>query len=178
MSSSIFGLTIFPYMPFIIAGLFVLLSIPSLLVTGAKPEGVARAIACILWKTIGLVLIVLSVLQFGSMLIERQLPPQPSISVLILTLVVGIGIMVHASRLLAAVDAASKSVPKLVFVLTCESIGGLLVLVSLLTIFINFLLQETVLGLEPQLLNLFLGLLLMLGASFHVNAKRSTKKRK
>lgn len=169
----------FQYAPIFIALLFVLLFIPSLLVTGAKPEGVGRAIACVLWKTFGLVLIALSALQFGAGLLGGEFPAQPTLSVLVLILVTGIGIMVHASRLLADVDSASKVIPRLVFLLTAESIGGLMVAVAVITIMTNFLLSQSLMGWESQGLSLFLGIVLMLGASMHVNpSKRAAKKKK
>lgn len=175
---SILDPSFFQHAPLFIAALFILLFIPSLLVTGAKPEGVARAIACVLWKTFGLVLIALSALQFGANLIEGQFPEQQTLSVLVMILVIGIGFMVHASRLLAGVDAASKAVPRLVFFLTAETIGGLMVATSVITIMTNFLLTETMMGWESQGLSLLLGVVLMLGASMHVNPRRTAGKKK
>ncbi|MEQ1849762.1 MAG: hypothetical protein ABL890_04190 [Candidatus Peribacteraceae bacterium] len=179
MLGYLFQSSFFQYAPMIVAGLVALLFIPGLMVTGAKPEGVGRAIVCVLWKAFGLVLIALSVTQLASdVVLSERLTEQPMLSVLVLIMVVGIGIMVQASRVLAGVDAASKAVPRLVFILTCETIGGLLVVVSMMTILVNFLMTNALTGWEMQTVLGLLGVVLMLGASLHVSPKAKVVRKK
>jgi len=176
MLGYLFQTSLFQYAPFVITGLLALLFIPSLLVTGAKPEGVGRAIICVLWKAFGLVLIAMSLLQLSSDIATSQtLTAQPMLSALILIFVIGIGVMVHASRILATVDEASKAVPKLIFVLTCETIGGLVIVITGLTLMINFLLTQKFDGWETQMITILFGVVLMLGASMHVKSGAKKK---
>lgn len=181
MLGFLFQSSFLQYAPLVIAGLLTLLFIPSLMVTSAKPEGVGRAIACVLWKAFGLVLIALSLSQMADDVVTNErLTEQPLLSVLVLIFVIGIGIMVQASRVLVSVDAASKAVPRLVFILTCEIIGGLMVFVSGMTVLINFLMTQSMAGWEVQTVTLLFGFVLMLGASMHVTPgnKRVVRKKK
>lgn len=182
MLGYLFQTSLFQYAPFVVAGLLILLFIPGMMTPRAKPEGVGRAIACVLWKTFGLLLVALSLLQLTSDVVTTEaLTPEPMLSVLILIFAVGVGMMVQASRVLANVDAASKAVPKLVFVLTCEIVGGLLIVITGMTIAINFILTQTLAGWQMQTVTILLGIVLMLGASMHVNPakkKAAVKKKK
>ncbi len=164
-------------LPFVVLS-FVGLFIPSLMVTGAKPEGVAKAICCYMWKTIGLVIMGMSVVQITYGVVTNQLPDYPVLGVLLLFMMIGIGIMVHISRVVAGIDEASSVVPRLVFTYTCEVIGGLIALFSALTMGIGFLLTSVVTDWEMPSTMLLLGLVLMLASSLHTSHKsrRSAKK--
>lgn len=157
---------------------FVLLFIPSLMVTGAKPEGVARAISCYMWKVVGLVILTMSVVQLSSDLINGQLPDPPLLSALILLFAVGVGTMVQASRMAKSVDEASSIVVRLVFFHTCEIIGGVIALVSALSVALSVLLTNNLSVNNWQLpaTTLLLGITTMLAASIHIKNKNGGKK--
>lgn len=165
---------------------YVALFIPSMMVTGAKPEGIAKAISCYLWKTFGLVLLSMSVVQITISVVGDALPEFPLLSALILLLVTGIGIMVHASRVLTEVDHASAMVPRLVFSHTVEVVGGLIAFVAALSFMLSFLITESADGWQMPVTMMLLGITMMLSASLHISAKnrraakaaKAAKKRK
>ncbi len=152
---------------------YVALFIPSMMVTGAKADGVARAISCYLWKTFGLVLIGMSVVQLTNGVMMGQLPDAPLLSALILLFVLGIGIMTHMSRVLANIDHASAMVPRLVFSHTIELIGGLIALVAAVSVMVGFLItqQLDMDGWQMPVTMILLGITMMLSASLHITHK-------
>lgn len=156
--------------------IFTLLLIPSLLVPGAKPEAAAKAIGCYVLKTIGLLLLASSVIQLMYGLVSLQLPDPGTLSLLVLLLVVGLGIMVHQSRIVATIDEASVSVVRLVFCHTCEMIGKLITLGTGLWLMINLLLLQQVADGAMAGTLLLLGLLLMLLSSVHIRIKNGRGK--
>ena len=183
---SLFEASTLLYALIVIIVTYVALFIPSMLVTGAKPEGVAKAISCYLWKAFGLVLLSMSVVQLTISIVGDSLPEFPLLSALILLLASGIGIMVHASRVLKNVDPASSVVPRLVFSYTIETIGGLIAAVSLLSLMLGFLITERMMGWQLPVAMMLLGITVMLSASIHISAKnggglkapKAAKKRK
>ena len=150
---------------------YVALFIPSMMVPGAKPEGIAKAISCYLWKTFGLILLSMSVVQLMISVIGNSLPEFPLLSGLILLLVSGIGVMTHASRVLATVDHASVMIPRLVFSHTIEIIGGLITFVSALSLMLSFLITTRIDGWELPITMILLGITMMLSASVHITAR-------
>ena len=150
---------------------YIALFIPSMMVPGAKPEGVAKAISGYLWKSFGLLLLGMSVVQATMSVINNSLPEWPLLSALILLLISGIGIMVHASRVVATVDSASSVVPRLIFSHTLEVIGGLIAFVSALSLMLGFLITERVEGWQMPVTMILLGVTMMLSASLHISAK-------
>lgn len=180
---SLFDASTLLYALLVVVISFVSLFIPSMMVTGSKPEGIAKAISCYLWKTFGLILLGMSVVQLTISMIGDTLPEFPLLSALILLLVTGIGIMVHSSRILANVDHASVMVPRLVFTHTIEIIGGLIAFVSALSLMLGFLITERVDGWQMPVTMILLGLTMMFSASLHISAKnrhasKAAKKRK
>lgn len=180
---SLFDATTLLYALVIVIVSYVTLFIPSLMVPGAKPEGVAKAISCYLWKTFGLVLLSMSVVQLTISIVGDALPEFPLLSALILLLVVGMGIMIHASRVLADIDHASVMVPRLVFSHTVEMIGGLITFVSALSLMLGFLITEQIVGWQMPVTMMLLGITMMLSASLHISTKnryaaRAARKRK
>lgn len=168
------------FAPVMLVVTFTLLLIPSLLVPGAKPEAAAKAIGCYILKTIGLLLLASSVIQLMYGLITLQLP-DPGTPLLVLLLVVGLGIMVHQSRIVATIDEASVSVVRLVFCHTCEMIGKLITLGTGLWLMTNLLFLQRVADGAMAGTLLLLGLLLMLLSSVHIrikNGHRNKVKRK
>ncbi len=150
---------------------YVALFIPSMMVPGAKPEGIAKAISCYLWKTFGLILLSMSVVQLMISVIGNSLPESSLLSGLILLLVTGIGVMTHASRVLTTVDHASAMIPRLVFSHTIEIIGGLITFVSALSLMLSFLITTRIDGWELPITMILLGITMMLSASVHITAK-------
>lgn len=178
---SLFDASTLLYALLVIIITYVVLFIPSMMVTGAKPEGIAKAISCYLWKTFGLILLGMSVVQLTMSIIGDALPESQILSALILLLVTGIGIMVHASRMLAEVDRASRTVPMLVFSHTIEIIGGLIAFVSALSLMLSFLMTARIDGWQLPVTMMLLGITMMLSASLHLSAKnkpaRASKKK-
>lgn len=163
------------FAPVMLVITFTLLLIPSLLVTGAKPEAATKAIGCYILKTVGLILLAASVIQLTYGLITLRLPDPEESTILVLLLVTGIGIMVHQSRIVATIDAPSVSVVRLVFSHTCELVGALVALGSGLSLMISFLITQNSSGWEMSGTLLLLGLLLMLVSSVHIRIKNGQR---
>jgi len=170
-SMSLFQSTAVAYSLATVVVAFVLLFIPSLLVPGAKPHGVARAISCYLWKTVGLIIIAMSIVQLAYNVIGGKLPEEPALSALILLFVTGIGTMIQASRVLRSVDEASVVVVRLVFSHTCEVVGGVIALMSALSLGLSFLMTNDVSGWEMSATTFLLGITTMLSAGIHIKHK-------
>lgn len=177
LSISLFDPNALFYATMIIVITYVALFIPGLMVAGAKPEGVARAISCYLWKTFGLLIMSMSIVQLMVAVINNQVPSFPLLSGLILLLVTGMGIMVHVSSVVAKVDPASSVVARLVFSHTIEIVGGLIAVVSAMSLMLSFLLTQRVDGWELPSVMILLGVTMMLSASLHISGKNrgSTK---
>ncbi len=158
------------YASIVIVMAYVTVFIPSMMVSGSRPEGIAKAISCYLWKTFGLMLLGTSVVQLTINIMYQTLPDLPILSALILLLVVGIGIMVHSSRILATVDHASAMVPRLIFSHTMEIVGGLIAFVSALSLMLHLLITERIDGWQMPVTMGLLGFTLMLVASIHISA--------
>jgi len=170
------------FAPVILLVTFTLLLIPSLLATGAKPDAAAKAIGCYILKTVGLILIAASVIQLTYGLIIFDVPTGDTLTVLVLLLVTGIGIMIHQSRIVATIDTPSVSVVRLVFSHTCELVGALVALGSGLSLMISLLIAQDTSGWEMSGTLLLLGMLLMILSSVHIRIKnghrvRATRKR-
>jgi hypothetical protein len=178
LAFSLFDPSALIYALVVVVAAHVLLFIPSLLVTGAKADQVARAISYYLWKTFGLILVGLSVAQLTSSLIANQLPEDALLSSLILLFAIGVGIMTHASRELAELDHASVMVPRLVFSHSIEIVGGLVALLALMSLLVSFLMTETIEGWQTPVTMMLLGVTLMLSASFHIKHKNKHANRK
>lgn len=175
-SVSLFQSTAVAYSLAIVVVAFVLLFIPSLLVPGAKPQAVARAISCYLWKTVGLIIMAMSIVQLAYNLVNGRLPDSPLLSALILLFVVGVGTMVQASRMVKSVDEASVMVVRLVFSHTCEVVGGIIALVSALSISLTVLLTNGLTDWQMSATMLLLGVTTMLAASLHIKHKNGGRK--
>lgn len=180
---SLFDTSTLLYVLLVVIISYVALFIPSMMVPGARPEGVAKAISCYLWKTFGIILLSMSVVQLMISIVGGTLPTFPLLSGLVLLLVTGIGVMVHASNILAKVDHASVMVPRLIFSHTVEIVGGLIAFVSGLSLMLGFLMTEQVDGWQLPVTMLLLGITMMFAASLHISEKnrhaaRAAKKRK
>ena len=168
----------FLWLPIGIVAIVALLFIPSLLVPEAKPHAIARAITCYLLKTLGLCMIGISLVVATINMMSFNLPEFSSISVLLLLFVVGLGLAVHQSQIESSLDNASVNVVSTIFYHSYEIIGAIVVLFSLLSLSIQFLLTQQIEGWQlPATFSLF-GLLLMLAASIHIQREgmRFTKK--
>ncbi len=174
LSVGLFESSFLLYASFFVAVLFILLFIPSLLVTGAKPEGIGKAITCYLLKTFGLILVALSVVQIVYGMLTLNIPDVPALSAIVLVLVVGIGIMVHMSRVLReCVDDASEAVSRLVFCHTIEVIGILVAIISALSVVLSFIVRQRLVGWEMPATLILLGLFMAFTSSVAVNAQNA-----
>jgi hypothetical protein len=158
-----------------IALVFIIMMIPSLMVPGAKPEKVAKAITCYLLKTIGIILLAGSAVQLIYAGMTNNFPGFPAMSALLLILVLGIGMLTHMSVILKAnIDDASEMVPRLVFFHSLEVLGIVISLVAALSIVISFMMASgQISGWEMQATMLLLGIILTLTAAVSVNDKNA-----
>jgi hypothetical protein len=158
--------------PAFIVAAFAILAIPSLMVPGAKAEGVVKAIACYILKTLGLVLLALSAVQLMYGLIVMQMPDFPSLAALIILFTVGVGLMVHESTVLKHIDEASVMIPRLVFSHACEIIGAIICILSTLSLVVTYIVSEGspegIAGWELSATLLLLGAIMSLGSSVHI----------
>lgn len=166
---SLFQSSLIIYVPLGVFLAFGILMTAGLQATGAKPEGVAKAIACTILKTLGLILISISMVQITYGLLNQTLVISQTFFALILLFVMGVGIMVHESRLAGSIDKASASVPHLVFCHSCRVIGCLIAILSGLSLLMTFLLTGALSNIEMPFTLLILGSLLSLSASVHAN---------
>ncbi len=155
-----------------------LLMTAGLHVSGAKPEGVAKASGSYILKTFGLILVGLSSVQMTFATITMKMPSPPTIFALVLLFSIGLGVMIHESRRAASVDAASLAVPHLVFCYLCKVLGTIVVLLSALSLIMTFMFAKSSTGWEMPATLLLLGALLTTAASVHVEGKPQVKKRK
>lgn len=176
--SQLFQSSLALYIPLSVAVAFGLLFIPSLLVQGAKPENVGKAIGCYMMKTLGVVLVIMSGMQLVSSLIALTLPETPLLLALTLLLVIGIGIMVHESRVLATLDEASVMVPRLVYSHTCEVMGALIAIGASLSLIVTFIVTQDTAGWESAATLLILGITLLLASSLHISHRNRRAARK
>ncbi len=177
---SLFQSSLLVYVPMGVFLTFALLMTAGLQVTGAKPEGVAKAIGSTILKTLGLLLVGLSSVQIGYGLLAMSLPESQTLLALLVLLVVGIGIMIHESRIAASVDKASRVVADVIFSYSCRVIGSILATVSGLSLAMTLLLTGSLEGGEMSALLILLGILLSFSASVHINGgvKNGNGKRK
>lgn len=171
---SLFQSSLMLYVPLVIVAVFGILFIPSLLVQGAKPEGVAKAIGCYLMQTLGIVLIGLSAVQVTYAIMNGRLPEFHTLSALLFLFCLGLGILVHQSVKAATVDEASLMVPRLVFSHMCEIVGTLIALVAALSLVVTFMISENFYGWQMSATMLLLGVALMILSSIHIE-KRNAK---
>ncbi len=174
LTLGLFQSSLMLYIPLSLAAAFGILFIPSLLVTGAKPEGVARAIGCYMLKTLGVILVAVSSMRIIYDLITMDIPDFPILAALALIFLLGLGIMVQQSRVLTSVDEASLIVPRLVFSHTCEISGALISLLATLSLVVTFIVNQSTNGWEMSSTMLLLGVTLMLLSSVHIQ-KRNKK---
>ncbi len=166
---SLFQSSLIVYVPLGVFAAFALLMTAGLHVTGAKPEGVAKAIGCMIMKTLGLILLSLSLVQLTYGLISMTLEMSQTFLALILLFVIGAGLMLHESRMAAHIDKASASVPNLVFTHCCRVIGCLIATLAGLSLLLSFVLMGDFSGAAMPVTLLMLGLLLSLSSSVHAN---------
>lgn len=158
-------------MPISIVIAFTLLFIPSLLVTGAKPESVGRAITAYMLKTLGLIFVGLSAVELTYGLIVTRLPSYPILSILALLFAVGVALMIHASRILQSIDSASSIVLKLIFFHSLEVLGVLTAVISALFVGVTFVMTKQLLKWELPTTLILLGVVTALISSMHLAQK-------
>jgi hypothetical protein len=158
-----------------IALVFIVLMIPSLMVPGARPEKVAKAVTCYLLKTVGIILLAGSAVQLVYAGMLKNFPGFPAMTSLLLILVLGIGLITHMSVILKAnVDDASEMVPRLVFFHSLEVLGVVISLIAGLSLVISFMMMSgQISGWEMQATMLLLGVILTFAAAVSVNDKNA-----
>jgi hypothetical protein len=176
-SLGLFQTSIILYASLFISACFAILFIPSLLVPGAKAEGVGKAITCYLIKTLGLILVASSVTQLIYGMLTLNFPSYPQLAALIFVMVVGVGMMIHMSRVLETVDDQSETIPRLVFCHTLEVLGALVTVVSGLSVALSFMLTQAFSGWESSATMILLGLLMMLTSSVAVSRRNRLEKK-
>lgn len=172
---SLFQSPLFLWTPIFILIAFTLMLIPSLMVPGAKVEGATKAIGCYIMKTFGLLLMSLSGVQLIYALITMNIPAFQTLAALVLLLVIGLGIIVYESTIVATVDSASSSVVRHIFSHACIVIGQLICILTVLSMTMTFFLTQRVTGWEMSSTLLLLGILLMLSCSVHIHAKKGVR---
>lgn len=168
--------TIWILIPIGIAMTFALMLILSLSVAGAKPESAARGITCMI-----LMMAALSITAFGATQLLYALMigvflDTTMLGLYLLLFVVGIGLLVHESRTLGRLDAASSLAPRLVLSHTVECIGILVTIGSLLTLLIRALMTQSLIGWQMPATFALLGGLAALITSVHLSRSATTTK--
>jgi hypothetical protein len=164
--------------PAVVFVAFALLYIPSMMVTGAKPDLVGKAIACYLMKTFGALLITLSMLPLLYNLISDTLPPMSTVSGLLMVFLFGVGIVIHYSNVTSTIEENSMVVTRTVFAHGFEVLGALIALLSVLSLLLTFILTQTVDGWQMPATSLTFGLLITLIFSVHISAKNPARRSK
>ncbi len=153
---------------------FIVLYIPSLMVAEAKPMAVGQAIFCYFMKTVGILLMAASIVPLAYNLMSNTVPDITTLYSLVLFLVVGLGIVVHFSRVAYELDEASVVVVRSVFCHCFEAIGALLAIFSGLSLMMMFLVNHVLLDWQMPATLFLLGLLTMLLFSMHLSHKQRT----
>ncbi|HRH94241.1 MAG TPA: hypothetical protein PKV72_06965 [Candidatus Peribacteria bacterium] len=162
--------------PAIVFVAFALLYIPSMMVSGSKPDLVGKAIACYLMKTFGMLLMAVSMLPLLYNIISNTLPPMSTVSGLLMVFLFGVGIVVHYSTSVDMIDESSVVVVRTVFAHGFEVLGAIIALLSVLSLLLTFMLTQTVDGWEMPATSLVFGLLITLMFSVHINTKNASRR--
>ena len=172
-------------LPTIVILSLTLMAIPSLAVPGVKPDHVMKGIASYVMKTFGVILVSIGAIQCVESLIRTQLPNTPTLSALLILIVVGIGIMVHESTVLESLDDLSIAIPRLIFSHGCEIVGCIIALVSITSLIVSYVTGKggiaSIEGWESIAAFLLYGTTLMFASSIHIhhrNKKLNKGKRK
>ena len=162
----------------VIVAIFAALFIGGLMVPGAKPEAVGKAIACYILKAVGVILLIIGAMQLLFSLLILTMPETSTLLVLGFLLVVGIGILVQASRVVARLDDASTVVPRMVFAYSCIVIGTLAALSGLLSYIVNFIMTQQVEAWQSTATIVVSGTVLAYFSSLYVGGKNGKAVRK
>lgn len=164
--------------PVIVFLTFVLLYIPSMMVSGAKPDAVGKGIACYLMKAFGILLMAISMLPLLYNLVSDTLPPMSTVSGLLMVFVFGMGIVVHYSNISHTIEESSVVVVRTVFTHGFEVLGALIALLSMLSLLLTFMLTQTVDGWQMPATSLLFGLMIMLMFSVHISSRNIARRGK
>ncbi len=163
-----------------IVAIFAILFIGSLLVSEAKPEAVGKAITCYILKAVGVILLVIGGMQLLYSLFTLNVPETKTLLALALLIVIGIGILVHESRVIEKLNDASVIVSRMVFGYSCVILGTLAALFSLLTFLISFIVTQELGQWESTATVVITGTVLTMLSSAYAakKGKTSAKKKK
>ncbi len=158
----------------VIVSILVIISIPSLLVAGAKADRVGKAIVCELLRTVGILMVTIAATPTLFHIISKQTIPTQSLSSFIFVFALGILILLVASNSLAHVDGPSKAVPVAVFGYTFELLGILVTLAASILLGLSVLSSNSVpSGWEVPATALIIGLIFATIFSLHASNHRS-----
>ncbi len=159
----------------IIVSILVIVSIPSLLVEGAKADRVGKAIICELLRAIGILMATIAATPVLFHVISNQAIPSQSISSFIFVFSLGVLILLVASNSLTSVDGPSKAVPVAVFGFTFELLGIVVTLASSLLLGLSVLSSKSVpSGWEVPATALIIGLIFTTTFSLHTSNHKSS----
>lgn len=161
-----------------IVTILIALLIASLLVPGAKPEAAGKAIAYHIFKAVGVILLIMSGMQFLFSVFVSSFPETKTLFSLLLFFVIGIGLLIQGSRMIARIDAASAIVCRTVFTYSCIIIGLLSALSGLLSITVNFILTQSVQEWQSPVTIVLTGTVLALFSSYASGKKGKSAPRK
>lgn len=178
LSIAIFQSSLVLILPLCFAAILVITLIASLQVEGAKAENSARAIACHLLQTLGVFMMAMSGVQMVYSLLTLRFPSSDNAASLVLLFVVGLGILIHQSRILHGIDHASRLVPGLIFWYVCVLMGNLIALIAAISIGISTLINHEPSGWQMPSTLIILGLTMAFLASKHTFERTQSKKRK
>ncbi len=155
-------------LPLGIFAVFITLFIPSMMATSnPKPEAISRAISCYILKAFGIGLIAVGAFPVLYMLLINEVMPIDSLLPLAFLFLVGTGVLVQANIVLQGVDEASVSVPRAIFHHSLEVLGGIVALISGISIVMVPLMTQKIGGWEIPASTLILSMILTLSFSLH-----------
>lgn len=155
--------------PIGIAVTFAVMIAVSLHIPGAKPASAARAITCMILMMIALSITAIGATHLLYALMIGAIPDATMLGLYLLLFAVGIGLLVHESRTLGRIDAASSLVSRLVLSHTVECIGILVAIGSILTLLIQSLMTQSLVGWQMPATFALLGGLTALITSVHLS---------
>lgn len=164
-----------------IVAMFIALLTASLLVPGAKADAAGKAIACYMFKAVGVILLAMAGMQLLFSAFIMSLPETMTLLALILFSVVGIGLLVQGSRIVHRIDDASVVVARTVFAYSCTIVGILSAASALLSFVVNFFLTQNAQEWQSPATIMVTGAVLALFSSIYAsgkNGKSASRKKK
>lgn len=159
-------------LPLVIFLSFVLLYIPAMLVPDAKPMAVGQAIACYFMKSVGILLMGISLLPLVYNLMGQTIPEEKTLYAFLAIFVIGLGLLVYFAQLAADIDEASVVVVRSIFTHGFEILSTIVAFFSGASLLLMFILTERFVNWEMPAAMLLLSVLTMLLFSVHITDKK------